>query len=54
MKNCQITWLAVPGPKPDGRRLEVRLRDDADPQELLRLLVERVRVRAFEIGRAHV
>lgn len=35
--------------KPDGRRLEVKLRDDADPQELLRVLVERSRVRAFEI-----
>ncbi len=35
--------------KPDGRRLDVRLRDDADPQELLRVLVERSRVRAFEI-----
>ena len=35
--------------RPDGRRLDVRLRDDADPQDLLRLLVERARVRAFEI-----
>ena len=34
---------------PDGRRLDVRLRDDADPQELLRVLVERSRVRTFEI-----
>jgi ABC-2 type transport system ATP-binding protein len=35
--------------KPDGRRLEVRLRDGADPQDLLRVLVERARVRVFEI-----
>ena len=35
--------------KPDGRRLDVRLRDGADPQDLLRVLVERTRVRAFEI-----
>ncbi len=35
--------------QPDGRRLEVRLRDGADPQDLLRVLVERARVRAFEI-----
>ena len=35
--------------EPDGRRLDVRLRDDADPQDLLRVLVERARVRAFEI-----
>jgi ABC-2 type transport system ATP-binding protein len=35
--------------RPDGRRLDVRLHDDADPQELLRMLVERARLRAFEI-----
>jgi ABC-2 type transport system ATP-binding protein len=35
--------------EPDGRRLDVRLRDGADPQDLLRVLVERARVRAFEI-----
>jgi ABC-2 type transport system ATP-binding protein len=35
--------------KPQGRRWEIRLVDDADPQDLLRLLVERARVRAFEI-----
>ncbi len=35
--------------RPDGRRLDVTLRDGADPQELLRILVERSRVRAFEI-----
>jgi ABC-2 type transport system ATP-binding protein len=35
--------------KPDGRRLDVRLRDDADPQDLLRVLVEQSRVRVFEI-----
>jgi len=35
--------------EPDGRRLDVRLRDGADPQDLLRVVVERARVRAFEI-----
>ena len=35
--------------QPDGRRLDVRLRDDADPQDLLQVLVARARVRAFEI-----
>jgi len=35
--------------QPDGRRLDVMLRDGADPQDLLRILVERSRVRAFEI-----
>jgi len=35
--------------QPDGRRLDVSLRDGADPQDLLRVLVERARVRAFEI-----
>lgn len=35
--------------RPDGRRLDVTLREGADPQELLRILVERSRVRAFEI-----
>ncbi len=35
--------------QPNGRRLDVRLRGDADPQDLLRALVERARVRAFEI-----
>ncbi|MGE5295041.1 MAG: ABC transporter ATP-binding protein, partial [Solirubrobacterales bacterium] len=35
--------------EPDGRRLAVTLREGADPQDLLRTLVERVRVRAFEI-----
>ena len=34
--------------RPQGRRLEMRLRDGADPQELLRTLVARTRVRAFE------
>lgn len=34
---------------PDGRRLDVTLREGADPQDLLRALVERTRVRAFEI-----
>ena len=33
----------------DGRRVDVTLRDDADPQDLLRVLVERATVRAFEI-----
>jgi ABC-2 type transport system ATP-binding protein len=35
--------------KPDGSRLEVRLRDKADPQDLLKALAERARVQAFEI-----
>lgn len=34
--------------RPEGRRLEMRLRDGADPQELLKTLVARTRVRAFE------
>jgi ABC-2 type transport system ATP-binding protein len=33
----------------DGPRLEVRLREEADPQDLLKALVERARVRTFEI-----
>lgn len=37
--------------EPNGRRLDVRLRDGVDPQDLLRVLVERARVRAFEIKR---
>ncbi len=39
----------VAAAKPDGRRLQVALKEGADPQDLLRALVERVRVRAFEI-----
>jgi ABC-2 type transport system ATP-binding protein len=35
--------------RPEGRRLDIRLRDGADPQELLKILVGRTRVRAFEI-----
>jgi ABC-2 type transport system ATP-binding protein len=35
--------------KPDGRRLDIELNDGADPQDLLKALVERTRVRAFEI-----
>ena len=35
--------------EPDGPRSEVRLRDHADPQDLLKAIVERARVRAFEI-----
>jgi ABC-2 type transport system ATP-binding protein len=35
--------------QPEGRRLNVTLRDGADPQDLLKILVERARVRAFEI-----
>jgi len=33
----------------DGRRIDVTLREGADPQDLLRTLVERARVRVFEI-----
>ncbi len=43
------TLPMVQAVEPDGRRLDVRLRDGADPQDLLRILVERARVRAFEI-----
>jgi ABC-2 type transport system ATP-binding protein len=43
------TLPMVQAVEPDGRRLDVRLRDGADPQDLLRALVERARVRAFEI-----
>jgi len=32
-----------------GNRLEITLAEDADPQQLLRSLVDRVRVRAFEV-----
>jgi ABC-2 type transport system ATP-binding protein len=35
--------------KPDGPRLEVRLRDQSDSQDLLKAIVERARVRVFEI-----
>jgi len=35
--------------KPDGRRMDVTLREGADPQDLLKTLVERARVRVFEI-----
>jgi len=34
---------------PAGRKLEVSLREGADSQDLLRALVERVRLRAFEV-----
>jgi ABC-2 type transport system ATP-binding protein len=43
------TLPMVQAVEPDGRRLAVRLRDGADPQDLLRVLVPRARVRAFEI-----
>ena len=33
----------------DGNRLQITLADNADPQQLLRALVERVRVQAFEV-----
>jgi ABC-2 type transport system ATP-binding protein len=35
--------------EPNGRRLDVRLQNEADPQDLLRAVVARARVRAFEI-----
>ncbi len=35
--------------KPDGNRLEINLVEDADPQQLLRSIVDRVRVQSFEI-----
>jgi len=34
---------------PAGPRLDVELTDQADPQDLLKALVDRARVRAFEI-----
>ncbi|HSW02769.1 MAG TPA: ATP-binding cassette domain-containing protein [Sedimentisphaerales bacterium] len=43
------TLPQVAAVRPDGRRLDVTLHDGADPQELLRILVERSRVRAFEV-----
>ena len=41
----------VGGVKPDGRKLEVALRPDSDPQELLKALVEKARVLSFEVKR---
>jgi len=35
--------------KPDGNRLDINLVEDADPQQLLRSIVDRVRVQSFEI-----
>jgi ABC-2 type transport system ATP-binding protein len=43
------TLPGVVAVRPDGTRLDVQLADSADPQDLLRTLVERARVRAFEI-----
>ena len=43
------TLPQVAAVKPDGRRMDVTLRDGADPQDLLKALIERARVRAFEI-----
>ena len=43
------TLPMVQAVEPNGRRLDVRLQDQADPQDLLRALVARARVRAFEI-----
>jgi ABC-type uncharacterized transport system ATPase subunit len=34
---------------PDGNRLQIRLTENADPQQLLAELLDRVRVQAFEI-----
>jgi ABC-2 type transport system ATP-binding protein len=33
----------------EGKRLDIKLAPDADPQELLRALMDRVRVQAFEV-----
>ncbi|MBN2294607.1 MAG: ATP-binding cassette domain-containing protein [Pirellulales bacterium] len=38
----------VRGMEHDGRKLEITLTEDGDPQDLLRGLVEKVRVRSFE------
>jgi ABC-2 type transport system ATP-binding protein len=35
--------------KREGRRIDISLKEDADPQELLKALVERVQVQAFEV-----
>ena len=43
------TLPMVAAVSPDGRRFQVALKDGADAQELLRALVERARVRVFEI-----
>jgi ABC-2 type transport system ATP-binding protein len=43
------TLPAVQEVTPEGRRLEIHLRDGADPRELLKTLVGHTRVRAFEI-----
>ncbi len=43
------TLPMVTGVKSEGNRLEITLAENADPQQLLRALVERTRVRAFEI-----
>ena len=48
-----VDWVArlpqVASIRRDGGRLDVTLREGADPQDLLRTLVERSQVRAFEI-----
>jgi ABC-2 type transport system ATP-binding protein len=43
------TLPMVQAVRPEGRRLDVRLREGVAPQELLRVLVLHARVRAFEI-----
>jgi len=43
------TLPIVSGTKQQGRRLEINLAKDTDPQELLRILVQRVQVQAFEV-----
>jgi ABC-2 type transport system ATP-binding protein len=44
----------VGGVKTDGRKLEVALRPDSDPQELLKALVEKARVLSFEVKRPNL
>jgi ABC-2 type transport system ATP-binding protein len=41
----------VMGVRPNGRRVEIAMREGADPQELLRALLDRTRVRSFEVKR---
>jgi ABC-type uncharacterized transport system ATPase subunit len=43
------TLPMIAGTRYEGRRLEIDLAKDADPQELLKALVGRVKVSAFEV-----
>jgi len=43
------TLPMIAGTRPEGRRLIINLANDADPQELLKALVGRVKVQAYEV-----